>query len=90
METGNAKNNLETDGPTSKGERRNARNDVEAIGGSERDLWRRYGIPPRGWQKLRWARKGPPYYRRPGSTRIYYIFAEVDTWIRSQKIEPGR
>ena len=67
-----------------------AMKNVEQIGGSEQDLFRRYGIPPRGWQKLRWAKKGPPYYTRPGSNRVYYIFAEVDAWLRSQKVEPVR
>jgi hypothetical protein len=41
-------------------------------------------------QKLRWQKKGPPYYRVPGSRRIVYDLDEVRAWLTSQRIEPVR
>lgn len=63
---------------------------VEQIYGSEQDLFRMTGIPPRGWQKLRWGRKGPPYFKRPGSNRVYYRLSDVRSWMETQKVEPAR
>jgi len=63
---------------------------VEKLFGSEKDLFRLTGIPPRGWQKLRWLRKGPPYYKRPGSNRVYYKIAEVVAWLESNRVGPTR
>lgn len=67
-----------------------ATKDTGQIYGSEQDLFRMTGIPPRGWQKLRWKKMGPPYYKRPGSNRVYYKLAECATWLESQKVEAVR
>jgi len=59
------------------------------------DVEAEYGIPRGTQANLRWAKRGPRYYRRPGGRGIFYLRTDLENWLMSQpvltrdSIEPG-
>jgi hypothetical protein len=48
-----------------------------------------FGIPEGTLANLRWARKGPRYFKRPGGRGIFYLLADVEVWITSRPVYPS-
>ena len=45
-----------------------------------------FGIPEGTLANMRWAKKGPRYFRKPGGRGIYYIYQEILDWVTSQPV----
>lgn len=46
-----------------------------------------YGIPEGTLANLRWAKKGPRYFKRPGGRGVFYLVADVEDWLMSRPIQ---
>jgi hypothetical protein len=46
-----------------------------------------FGIPEGTLANLRWAKKGPRYFRKPGGRGIFYLLSDVEAWITSQPVQ---
>jgi len=51
---------------------------------SPADVEAEYGIPRGSQANLRWARRGPRFYRRPGGRAIVYLREDIESWLLSQ------
>jgi len=51
------------------------------------EIHERYGIPEGTLANLRWAKKGPRYFRKPGGRGIFYLLSDVEEWLLSQPIQ---
>jgi hypothetical protein len=51
------------------------------------EVYATFGIPPGTLANLRWAKKGPRYYKRPGGRGVFYLMADVLEWITSQPVQ---
>ena len=45
-----------------------------------------FGIPEGTLANMRWAKKGPRYFRKPEGRGIYYLYQEVLDWVTSQPV----
>jgi hypothetical protein len=45
-----------------------------------------FGIPEGTLANMRWAKRGPRYFKKPGGRGVFYILAEVEAWITSQPV----
>jgi hypothetical protein len=46
-----------------------------------------FGIPEGTLANLRWTKKGPRYFRRPGGRGILYLVSDVETWVTSCPVQ---
>lgn len=47
-----------------------------------------FGIPTGTLANMRWAKKGPRYFKKPGNGRgVFYLLADVEAWITSQPVQ---
>jgi hypothetical protein len=46
-----------------------------------------YGIPRGSSANMRWAKKGPRYFKRPGGRGVLYLVADVEAWITSRPVQ---
>lgn len=46
-----------------------------------------FGIPEGTLANLRWSKRGPRYFKRPGGRGVFYLLADVETWITSQPVQ---
>jgi hypothetical protein len=53
---------------------------------SPADVEAEYGIPRGSQANLRWAKRGPKYYRRPGGRGIFYLRQDIEKWLLSQPV----
>jgi hypothetical protein len=47
-----------------------------------------FGIPEGTLANLRWAKKGPRYFRKPGGRAIFYLLSDLETWLTSEPVQP--
>lgn len=40
-----------------------------------------YGIPRGSLANMRWAKRGPRYYKRPGGRSVFYLREDVERWV---------
>jgi hypothetical protein len=40
-----------------------------------------FGIPEGTLANLRWAKRGPRYFKRPGGRGVCYLRADVEAWL---------
>jgi hypothetical protein len=45
-----------------------------------------FGIPEGTLANMRWAKRGPRYFRKPGGRGIFYLMADVESWITSHPV----
>ncbi len=45
-----------------------------------------FGIPQGTLANLRWAKKGPRYFKKPGGRGVFYLLADVKEWITSEPV----
>jgi len=58
---------------------------MKKVAGTPEQVEAIYGIAQGTLANLRWAKKGPRYFRKPGGgRRIYYLLAEVESWLTSE------
>jgi hypothetical protein len=48
-----------------------------------------FGIPEGTLANLRWAKRGPRFFRRPGGRGIYYLLSDIEAWITSGPVYPS-
>ena len=48
-----------------------------------------FGIPEGTLANLRWAKKGPRYFKKPRGRGIFYLLNDVKTWITSNPVDPA-
>jgi hypothetical protein len=46
-----------------------------------------FGIPVGTLANLRYAKKGPRFFRKPGGRGIFYLASDVEAWITSQPVQ---
>ncbi len=46
-----------------------------------------FGIPEGTLANLRWAKKGPRYFKKPGGRGVFYLLSDVEDWITSNPVE---
>jgi hypothetical protein len=46
-----------------------------------------YGIPEGSLANMRWSKKGPRYFRKPGGRGIFYLLTDVEDWLTSQPVQ---
>lgn len=52
-----------------------------------------FGIPEGTLANLRWAKKGPRYFKKPGNGKktacrgVFYLLADVEEWITSRPVQ---
>ena len=46
-----------------------------------------FGICKGTLANLRWSKRGPRYFKRPGGRGVFYLLADVETWITSQPVQ---
>jgi hypothetical protein len=45
-----------------------------------------FGIPEGTLANLRWAKRGPRYFKKPGGRGVFYLLSDVEAWITSQPV----
>ncbi len=45
-----------------------------------------FGIPEGTLANMRWAKRGPRYYKKPGGRRVLYLREDVERWLLSSPI----
>jgi len=45
-----------------------------------------FGIPEGTQANMRWAKKGPRYFKKPGGRGIYYLYSDVLEWITANPV----
>ena len=48
-----------------------------------------FGIPEGTLANMRWAKKGPRYFKKPGGRGIFYFLEDVQTWLMSNPVHTG-
>ncbi len=51
-----------------------------------REVAETFGIPEGSLANLRWMKKGPRFFRKPGGRGIFYLFSDVEKWLMSQPV----
>lgn len=46
-----------------------------------------FGIPEGTLANLRWAKKGPRYFKKPNGRGVFYLLSDVHDWITSQPVQ---
>ena len=46
-----------------------------------------FGIPVGSLANLRWSKRGPRYFKRPGGRGVFYLLADVESWITSRPVQ---
>ena len=46
-----------------------------------------FGIPEGTLANLRWAKRGPRYFKRPSGRGVFYLLADVEGWLTSQPVQ---
>jgi hypothetical protein len=45
-----------------------------------------FGIPEGTLANMRWAKRGPRYFKKPGGRGIFYLLSDVQEWITREPI----
>lgn len=48
-----------------------------------------FGVPESTLANLRWAGKGPRFFRKPGGRGIFYLIGDVQDWLCSNPVDPN-
>jgi hypothetical protein len=51
------------------------------------EVYATFGIPPGTLANLRWSKRGPRYFKRPGGRGIFYLLSDVEAWITSCPVQ---
>ena len=46
-----------------------------------------FGIPEGSLANLRWAKRGPRYFKKPSGRGVFYLLADVESWITSHPVQ---
>ena len=46
-----------------------------------------FGIPEGTLANLRWSKKGPRYFKKPGGRGVFYLLEDVRVWITCQPVQ---
>ena len=47
-----------------------------------------FGIPRGTQANMRWSKRGPRYFKKPGGGRgVFYLLADVEAWITSRPVQ---
>lgn len=46
-----------------------------------------FGIAVGTLANLRWAKRGPRYFKKPSGRGVFYLLADVEAWITSQPVQ---
>jgi hypothetical protein len=60
--------------------------DMKKIAAKPEEISQMFGIPQGTLANLRWAKKGPRYFKRPGGRGVFYLLSDVEEWITSQPV----
>jgi len=66
---------------------REQKRELKKIALSPADVFVTFGIPPGTLANLRWAKKGPRFFKMPGGRKIFYLISDVEEWITSQPVQ---
>jgi hypothetical protein len=45
-----------------------------------------YGLAVGTLANLRWAKRGPKYFKKPGGRGVFYLASDVETWLFSNPV----
>jgi hypothetical protein len=65
---------------------RREKREFKRIAGTPSDVFARYGIPTGTLANLRWSKRGPRYFKKPGGRGVFYLLSDVEAWLLSQPV----
>ena len=51
------------------------------------EVYATFGVPTGTLANLRWSKRGPRYFKRPGGRGILYLLSDVEAWITSCPVQ---
>ena len=51
------------------------------------DFEAEYGIPRGTQANLRWSKRGPKYFKRPGGRGVFYLREDIERWLLSEPVQ---
>jgi len=45
-----------------------------------------FGIPEGTLANLRWAKRGPKYFKKPGGRGVFYLWEDLEGWLFSNPV----
>jgi hypothetical protein len=66
---------------------REQKREVKKITLTPEEVYAAFGVPPGTLANLRWAKKGPRFFKMPGGRKIFYLVSDVEEWITRHPVQ---